>query len=243
MAGDGGPDSRYRQRESLAVLNVHGRSWRKAGQRAFDGVMRWHLLTPEYPPQVGGVGDFTRALSSSLVADGDEVDVWCPGQAGAIREGRVSVHRQCGSFSPSDLRRLTTLLGVETLADRWLVQWVPHGYGFRTMNLAFCLWLAGHAQRGHRIDLVVHEPFLSFGEGSWRQDAAAVVHRLMIAALLRAADRVFVSTTSWIPKIRPFSFGKHREFTRLPIAATVEVSENLRLWGLYANAIWAVAGL
>ena len=33
------------------------------------------------------------------------------------------------------------------------------------------------------VELMVHEPFLAFREGSWRQDLVALVHRLMITVL------------------------------------------------------------
>ena len=69
-----------------------------------------------------------------------------------------------------------------------IVQWVPHAYGFRAMNLGFCLWLWSRASRGDDIELMVHEPYLAFWGGSWRQTAAAIVHRLMTVVLLRSAQ-------------------------------------------------------
>ena len=45
------------------------------------------------------------------------------------------------------------------------MQWVPHGFGYRSMNLGFCLWLRPRARSGDQVELMVHEPYLEF---SWR---------------------------------------------------------------------------
>jgi hypothetical protein len=91
------------------------------------------------------------------------------------------------------------------------------------MNVGLCRWLLRRARKGDQIDLMVHEPFLSFGEGSWRRDAAAVVHRAMMLILLRAATRVWVSTSSWIPRLRPFAVGRDIPLAVLPIGSSVPV--------------------
>ena len=38
----------------------------------------WHIVTSEYPPDVGGVSDYTRQVAEGLARMGDEVHVWCP---------------------------------------------------------------------------------------------------------------------------------------------------------------------
>ena len=47
--------------------------------------MSWHLITCEYPPDVGGISDHTAQLASGLAAAGDEVHVYCPGAARPAR--------------------------------------------------------------------------------------------------------------------------------------------------------------
>jgi hypothetical protein len=44
-----------------------------------------------------------------------------------------------------------------------------------------------------RVEMMVHEPFLAFGEGSMKQNLAAAVHRVMVAILLKAAPRLGLS--------------------------------------------------
>src|ERR1044071_3204530 len=103
--------------------------------------MDWHIVTCEYPPQVGGVGDHTRLVAEGLAAAGDRVHVWCPASAGELKESArgVSVRRELGKFRPADLRRAGRALKEFGAPRKLLAQWVPHGYGFRSMNVWFCL--------------------------------------------------------------------------------------------------------
>jgi len=185
-----------------------------------------HIITSEYPPQPGGVSDYTRMVAEGLASAGDEVHVWCPPAAGATPEIKgVTVHRDCGSFTAADLRCVGRELGQLPSPRRVLVQWVPHGFGFRSMNLMFCLWLWLRAFR-HRdeIELMVHEPYLSFGEGSWKQDLVAVVHRLMTIVLLRATRRVWISIPAWEACWRPYKLGRAVKFTWLPVGSNIPIA-------------------
>ena len=38
----------------------------------------WTILTCEYPPDCGGVGDYTAQVAAALAALGDTVTVFCP---------------------------------------------------------------------------------------------------------------------------------------------------------------------
>ena len=158
--------------------------------------MSWHLITCEYPPDVGGISDHTAQLASGLAAAGDEVHVYCPGRARPAAGG-VHLHPVLGTFSSADLRRAGERIDACPGSRRLVIQWVPHGFGQRSLNLGFCLWVARRARAGDLVDIVVHEPYLDFGWGPLRHLAMAAVHRLMTAVLLRAADRVWISTPAW----------------------------------------------
>jgi glycosyltransferase involved in cell wall biosynthesis len=185
-----------------------------------------HIITSEYPPQPGGVSDYTRIVAEGLAAAGDEVHVWCPRADGAapIREG-VCVHSEMGAFTPGNLRAVSRLLEEFPAPRRVLVQWVPHGYGFRSMNIGICLWLWRRALRGDEVELMVHEPSLGFGEGSWKHNIVAAVHRLMTIILLRATRRVWVSTPAWEKRWRPYTLGRAIEFRWLPVGSNIPVAE------------------
>lgn len=95
------------------------------------------------------------------------------------------------------------------------------------MNLAFCLWLWNRAVR-HRdiIEVMVHEPYLTFGGISWKRNGAAVVHRLMTMVLLRAARRVWMSIPLWESFLKPYAFGRALPFLWLPVASNIPVVDD-----------------
>jgi glycosyltransferase involved in cell wall biosynthesis len=182
----------------------------------------WHVISCEYPPQIGGVGDYVANVAAALGQAGEDVHVWCPASAANGPEpAGVTVHRVLGAFAPRDLRRAGALLDRFTAPRRVLIQWVPHGYGYRSLNLPFCLWARRRARRGDVVDLMVHEPFLAF-DGSWRQKAAAAVHRLMTMTILSSARRVWVSTPAWRPLLEPYARGRQLGFDWLPVPSPVE---------------------
>lgn len=168
-----------------------------------SGHSQWHLITSEYPPDIGGVSDFSFTLASALCKDAT-VHVWCPASSGTRpRLAGVVVH-EIGSFALSDLRRLGQAL--ERFPERRLfVQWTPQGFGYRSLNVVFATWLAyeGLIKRVP-IDLMVHEPYLRWSFKPSRLLAAAV-HRLMLFVAAVSAQRIWLSTTAWEAFVRPFA--------------------------------------
>ena len=180
-----------------------------------------HILTSEYPPDLGGVSDYTRQVAEALARDGQEVHVWCPPTNEPRETSGVRVHAEAGRFRRSDLRRLTAALDSCPSPRRLLVQWVPHGFGYRSMNLPFCLWLAGRAAKEDSVELMVHEPFIELRWGPLRHIAIAIVHRVMTMVLMAAAEKVWVAIPAWESRLRPYAFGRSLPVNWLPIPACV----------------------
>jgi glycosyltransferase involved in cell wall biosynthesis len=180
-------------------------------------VKPWHIITSEYPPDVGGVSDYTRQVAEGLVRMGDEVHVWCPRAGDPSGMHGLHIHPELGSIRPSDLRRLDDRLAEFPAPRRLLVQWVPHGFGYHSMNMWFCLWLARRARRGDEVELMVHEPYLEFRRGPVRHALMACVHRLMTVVLLRSARKVWMSIPAWERLLRPYALGRKVPMRWLPI--------------------------
>ncbi len=200
----------------------------------------WHIITGEYPPAPGGVSDYTEAVAAGLAAAGDSVHVWCPAASGPLpSHPRVEVHAIAGSWRAGDFDRLDAALDAIAGQKQLLVQWVPHAYGRRSLNLGFCRWIRRRAGAGDRVDLMVHEPCFAFREGSLKQDAAAAVHRVMLALLLSRARRVWMSIPGWAERLAPWTFGrKGVEFCWLPVPSTIPVaSSNGALSRLRSDAL------
>jgi glycosyltransferase involved in cell wall biosynthesis len=77
-----------------------------------------------------------------------------------------------------------------------------------------------------RVEIMVHEPFLAFHEGSRKQDLAAAVHRVMVVILMKAASRVWVSIPDWEVQLRPFVLGGNKTFGWLPVPSTIPVIDD-----------------
>ena len=184
---------------------------------------QWAILTGEYPPQPGGVSDYTRLTARGLAAAGDTVHVWAPECGGPDpHDPGVTVHRLPGRFGPRGLAALDA--GIRRLPGpaRILVQYVPHAFGWHAMNLPFCLWL--RTRRRWPVWIMFHEVAFPMRPGqSWRRNLLAQVQRWMARQVLRSAERVFLSIPAWEPLLRGLG-GSCPPMTWLPVPS------NLTAW-------------
>ena len=185
-------------------------------------MLTWHIITGEYPPVIGGVSDYSQVVAEGLAATGDDVHVWCPPLPEVAAPNGVTVHPTLGTTSRVAIcARSICVLDRFPPPRRLLVQWVPHGFGYRSLNVGFCLWLRQRARRGDHVEIMVHEPYLAFGEGALRWTAAAVVHRVMTVILARAADRIWIAIPDWERRWRPYALGRDVPFEWLPIPSSL----------------------
>jgi glycosyltransferase involved in cell wall biosynthesis len=156
-------------------------------------VTTWHLLTGEYPPSSGGVGDYTRTLAGELARRGHSVHVWCPAVASNAEQGLIQLHALPDRFRARSREALQS--AWDALPGIVLLQYVPNVLGAGGMNLRFCRWLRAAASR-HDVRVMFHEPYFYF---SWSPtgNLRAVVQRLMAAELLHAGRTIYVSTDTW----------------------------------------------
>jgi glycosyltransferase involved in cell wall biosynthesis len=172
----------------------------------------WHLLTGEYPPSSGGVGDYTRALASELVRRGKDVHVWCPSIASSGDDGAIHLHP------------LPDWFGARTrqmLAEAWrglpgvvLLQYVPNALGAGGVNIPFCWWVRRFG-RDHEVRVMFHEPYFYF---SWSPsgNVRAIAQRLMGRLLVSASRTIYFSTTTWSRYLPASS-----RTTVLPVPSTI----------------------
>jgi len=159
------------------------------------------IISPEYPPDIGGVSFFSEILANVLAAEGTNVWVISSSVAPTTLEGPIKVIADPRIFQIKRLRKLDASTTLAPKYSRIFLQWVPHGFGYKSLNLFFVLWVAWRVLfRSNPLWLMVHEPFLEFG-GNFRVNIASLVHRFMIWILLRLASRAFASNRKWIEKI------------------------------------------
>jgi glycosyltransferase involved in cell wall biosynthesis len=159
--------------------------------------INWHIITGEYPPQPGGVSDYTRVVAAGLASAGDHVVVWAPRADGADpRDPRVDVRRLPDQFGPRSLRLLSSALDRAPAPHRLLVQYVPHAFGWKAANVPFCFWLRSRRKDG--VWVMFHEVAYPFARGAGlARNALAAVNRLMAVLVGGAAERAFVSIPAW----------------------------------------------
>lgn len=189
----------------------------------------WHLVTSEFPPDVCGVGDQSFLLARGLAEAGDEVHVYT--RMTEIEPPVVSgvhIHQVFGNYGLRDLQSLGEKLDRHAAPRRLLVQWVPHGYGFRSMNLPLAYWLFRRGRTGDdAIELIVHEPGLGWRSRDGLHLIAAGVHRVMLALALRGACRAWVTIPAWIGRARPYA-RRGLAIKWLPATSPVPVVEDAR---------------
>jgi glycosyltransferase involved in cell wall biosynthesis len=185
-------------------------------------VVRWHIITGEYPPQRGGVSDYTRLVACGLAAAGDEVEVWAPEcaqpeQPEELQPG-VRLHRLPGHFGPRALAMMDReISGAD--GNRILVQYVPHAFGLKAMNLPFCCWL--YARRRRDITVMFHEvAFPRRAAQPLRHNLLGEVTTLMATLVARSARRIFVSSLAWEAMLRPL-IGTTKSIEWLPVPSNV----------------------
>ena len=195
--------------------------------------MQWHIITGEFPPLPGGVGDYTCRLATGLADVGEQVHVWTPGSTlEAVALDGVEVHGLPGKFGLRWLRALDRGLGAYSGERIVLVQYVPHMYGWKAMNVAFCWWL--FRQRGNKVFVMFHEVAFPFKPGQpWKHDLLAVVHRLMAWIVLRSASHSFTSNAPYLDLLSRLSSNDRisllRLFSNVPFDKTGNEAKKARM--------------
>lgn len=191
-----------------------------------NSAITWHMITGEYPPQAGGVSDYSRVVARGLAAAGDTVHVYAPEfpENDSPDEG-ITIRRLPGHFGPRALAQLSRVLGRGP-GDRILVQYVPHAFGFKAMNLPFCLWLFAHCRKFGGATVMFHEVQLGILAGDparYRLIDAATKVMAMLAT--RSAARIFIATPIWEPLLRRY-VPNQRPIVWMPVPSTVAVVDD-----------------
>jgi glycosyltransferase involved in cell wall biosynthesis len=159
------------------------------------GPTQWHFLTAEYPPDPGGVADYTHLLATALAASSQAVHVWVPStRPDTQREGGVVIHPLPG-LGPGGLKKLEQGLRKLPGPRRLFVQYVPTALGLRGMNVPLIRWLS---ETHDEVWVQFHEVALGW---KWRRKPhlhlTHAVQLWMASALARRADRIFISVEGW----------------------------------------------
>ena len=183
---------------------------------------RWQLISGEYPPDTGGVSDYTALVARGLAQAGDEVCVWAPPAVGGeLSHEGVRVNRLPDRFGPRGLAALARDMRRDPGA-RILVEYAPHAFGMRAMNLPLCLMLLG--LRRNDLAVMFHEVAYPISrEQSVRHNALGAVHRAMAATICRSASTIFVAAQAWAESVRRLAPAS-REIRWLPVPSNIAIA-------------------
>jgi glycosyltransferase involved in cell wall biosynthesis len=182
----------------------------------------WNIIAGHYPPQPGGVSDYTCLVAQGLASAGDSVSVWTsPCDAYVTSCDQVRVNRLPDHFGRRGLAIIDRELRREP-ETRVLLEYVPHSFGMKAMNVPLCLLLLRHRHRD--ITVMFHEVAYPIER---RQPVGhnllGVVNRIMAAMLARAASRIFVAAEAWKIEVARYA-PTGREIRWLPVPSTIRVS-------------------
>jgi glycosyltransferase involved in cell wall biosynthesis len=181
------------------------------------------MITCEYPPQTGGIADYSREIAAGLSRAGIPVRIWAPGneERMARLSSRVTVARSLGRFGPPSLFRTARKMRRAGAGRRLLLQWEPVGYGFLSVNVLFCLWIAWQALCGAQLIVMFHETFLGYSKKTPKRFLAATLQRLMALLLAQSARKVFVSTQSGAEAVRKLTLSPNK-VEHLPVFSNID---------------------
>jgi glycosyltransferase involved in cell wall biosynthesis len=181
----------------------------------------WAIITGEYPPQPGGVSDYTRRIAEGLIDSGKEVVVFAPRCDGSGPDDAPFVNRLPDHFGVRGLWSLRQALQRHR-PRHILLQYTPHAFGWKAMNLPLCLLLSWKGLFGRAdVRVMFHEVALPYGRRPL-VNALAGAQRVMARTLVAGAKRIYLSTLSWKPLLTVGAGG--REHRWLPIPATIPTS-------------------
>ncbi|MGO9449518.1 MAG: glycosyltransferase [Candidatus Binataceae bacterium] len=195
--------------------------------------VNWAILIGQYGG-VGGVSDYTTLVADDLTRAGDLVSVYASFPSDLqLQEPRFRVVNLEGSFTPGALNALDRMLESQR-PDRVLVQYVPHTFGPRAINVRFCLWLYARRHR-YQIWLMFHEVAVEVRRNQpLRRNFLGAVTHLMAFLAARAASRIFVAIPAWETMLKPaLTKGQVAEWlpvpSNVPFVSDAERSLNIRM--------------
>ncbi|MBX3066812.1 MAG: glycosyltransferase family 4 protein [Anaerolineae bacterium] len=171
--------------------------------------MRIGMITGEYPPMQGGVGDFTRELARALVQMGHQVLVLTSRQARGDPSDGVQVSAEVTNWNMATLRQ------VGKWARENQLNVVNIQYEAAAFQMAGLVHLMPLFLHGVRVITTFHDllvPYLFPKAGPLRWEA--------ISYLARSSDGVIVTNQADEQKLR--EAGKIRRLARIPIGSNIE---------------------
>jgi glycosyltransferase involved in cell wall biosynthesis len=183
----------------------------------------WHIITPEYPPWSGGVGEYSRLVANGLADHGGNIHVWTTGvEVGTASEkreseGMVTLHGLPGKWGRDTLKALTAIFNAPS-NELILLQCVVTSFGWA--NLPFCI-LIYTLSKHHPVWVMFHEVAMWPKRGlSLKTNLWGAMSVLMAKIIACSAERAFVSSPEYSTSVHRLA-ASLAQIKWLPIPSTI----------------------
>ena len=184
--------------------------------------MKIIIISPAFPPNRDGVGDYTFVLADGL-ADKNEVIIVTSKLKGVKSESKNKFHviREIDKWGGLDLFHILSIC-KNFSPELVIIQYVSFMYGRGGINLAFPL-LSILLRIRYRVFTMLHELFTPFGLPI-KTFLMSLVQRLMLFFLIIGSDRIGVSIKVWERVLKRFFFWRKGDFRWIPIPSNIKIS-------------------
>jgi glycosyltransferase involved in cell wall biosynthesis len=174
------------------------------------------FISSEYPPDIGGVADYTYHLTQAFAGRGHEAPVLTSADGGASAGEQ---HRDARSWRVSGATAMARAARA-LRPDVVNFQYVPQMYGRAGIApgaalLPLALRRAGDAQ----VTCTMHEIASPFGMPPKRL-AAALAHRMQARLMVSACDRIIVTNPAYARRLRGWTRAPHKVW-EIPVGASI----------------------
>jgi hypothetical protein len=184
----------------------------------------WSIITGEYPPQLGGVADYTEKIARGLTHKGYTVRVFFPADENTITfiSPLLTLYGVAHFHSLDGLKFIEKQLHQIHGPQRILFQYVPQMYGCLGANAP---WIASFCNFSYPVDVMFHEVRHGVSRQSpWRYHLLNPIQEIMASLLYEKANRSFVSIPRWADLLHRLS-PKTMKAIWLPIPSNINVQQ------------------
>src|SRR3989338_6790973 len=184
--------------------------------------MKIIIISPAFPPNRDGVGDYTFVLADGL-ADKNEVIIVTSKLKGVKSESKNKFHviREIDKWGGLDLFHILSIC-KNFSPELVIIQYVSFMYGRGGINLTFPL-LSVLLRIRYSVFTMLHELFTPFGF-SIKTFLMSLIQSLMLFFLIIGSDRIGVSIKVWERVLKRFFFWRKGYFRLILIPSNIKIS-------------------